>query len=137
MHLCVNTKADFKNSYIYKYCLRWQPLSEVLLAMAGSKKMKKTVVFAVHLKPLAEKTSQNTVFSTRSLKSDVFGRFSPLTLQKQRKNQCVAKYRVFWCFWSKIFDLEQEQQQQQQQQQQQEHMTPCNLGAGGPCRGAA
>ena len=41
----------------------------------------------------------------------------------------------FWCFWSKIFDRE--QQQQQQQQQQEEHMTPCNLGAGGPCRGAA
>ena len=58
----------------------------------GSKKLKKTVVFVVHLKPLVEKTSQNTVFSTRSLKnsvnSDVFGRFSPLTLQKQRKNQC-------------------------------------------------
>ena len=36
----------------------------------------------------------------------------------------------FWCFWSKIFDRE------QQQQQQEEHMTPCNLGAGGPCRGA-
>ena len=35
----------------------------------GSKKMKKTVVFAVHLKPLVEQTSQNTVFSTRSLKS--------------------------------------------------------------------
>ena len=32
----------------------------------------------------------------------------------------------FWCFWSKIFDRE-----QQQQQQQEEHMTPCNLGAGG------
>ena len=49
--------------------------------------MKKTVVFAVHLKPLVEKTSQNTVFSTRSLKnsvnSDVFGRCLPLTLQKQ------------------------------------------------------
>ena len=28
----------------------------------GSKNMKKTVVFAVHLKPLVEKTSQNTVF---------------------------------------------------------------------------
>ena len=57
----------------------------------GSEKMKKTVVFAVHLKPLVAKSSQNTVFSTRSLKnsvnSDVFGRFSPLTLQKQRKNQ--------------------------------------------------
>ena len=38
MHLCVNTKADFKNCYIYKYYLLWQPLSEVLLAMAGSKK---------------------------------------------------------------------------------------------------
>ena len=34
----------------------------------GSENMKKTVVFAVHLKPLVEKTSQNTVFSTRSLK---------------------------------------------------------------------
>ena len=35
----------------------------------GSTKMKKTVVFAVHLKPLAvEKTSQNAVFSTLSLK---------------------------------------------------------------------
>ena len=55
--------------------------------------MKKTVVFAVHLKPLVEKTSQNTVVSTRSLKNsvnsrDVFGRCSPLTLQKQRKNPC-------------------------------------------------
>ena len=54
--------------------------------------MKKTVVFAVHLKPLVEKTSQNTVFSTRSLKnsvnSDVFGRFSSLTLQNRRKYQC-------------------------------------------------
>ena len=52
----------------------------------GSENMKKTVVFAVHLKPLVEKTSQNTVFSTRSLKnsvnSDVFGRFSSLTLPK-------------------------------------------------------
>ena len=39
--------------------------------------MKKTAAFAVHLKPLVEKTSQNTMFSTRSLKnsvnSDVFG----------------------------------------------------------------
>ena len=39
--------------------------------------MKKAVVFAVHLKPLVEKTSQNTVCSTPSLKnsvnSDVFG----------------------------------------------------------------
>ena len=54
--------------------------------------MKKTVVLAVHLKPLGGKTSQNTVFSTRSLQNsvnnDVFGRFLPLTLQKQRKNQC-------------------------------------------------
>ena len=51
----------------------------------GSENMKKTVLFAVHLKRLVEKTSQNTVFSTRSLKnsvnSDVFGRFSSLTLQ--------------------------------------------------------
>ena len=47
----------------------------------GSKEMKKTLVFAAHLKPLVEKTSQSTVFSTRSLKnsvnSDVFGRCSP------------------------------------------------------------
>ena len=60
----------------------------------GSKKMKKTVVFAAHLKPLLEKTSQTTVFSTRSLKnnvnSDVVGRFSPLTLQKQRNNHCFS-----------------------------------------------
>ena len=35
---------------------------------AGSKNMKKTVVFAVHLKPLVEKTLQDTVFSRRSLK---------------------------------------------------------------------
>ena len=60
----------------------------------GSENMKKTVVFAVHLKPLVEKTSQNTVFSTRSLKnsgnSDVFGRFSSLTLQNRRKYQCFS-----------------------------------------------
>ena len=51
----------------------------------------------------------------------------------------------FDVFWSKLFDLEQQQQQQQPRQQQQqqeeeeeeEHMTPCNLGAGGPCSGAA
>ena len=59
--------------------------------------MKKTVVFAVHLKPLVEKTSQNTVFSTRSLKntvnSDVFGRFSSLTLQKHRKYQRFFFYK--------------------------------------------
>ena len=73
----------------------------------GSENMKKTVVFAVHLKPLVEKTSQNTVFSTRSLKnsvnSDVFGRCSSLTLQNRRKYQCFflykhknrAKYNVF------------------------------------------
>ena len=37
-----------------------------------------------------------------------------------------------------MFDLEQQQQQQQQQEEEEEeHMTPCNLGAGGPCRGAA
>ena len=41
-----------------------------------------------------------------------------------------------------LVDREQQQQQQQQQQQEEEeeeeeHMTPCNLGAGGPCRGAA
>ena len=72
--------------------------------------MKKTVVFAVHLKPLGGKTSQNTVFSTRSLKntvnSDVFGRFSSFTQQKRRKFQCVffykhknrAKYSVFGRF---------------------------------------
>ena len=58
--------------------------------------MKKTVVFAVHLKPLVEKASQDTVFSTRSLKNSVnsvvFNRFSPLTLQKQRKNRvCSSK----------------------------------------------
>ena len=69
--------------------------------------MKKTKVFAVHLKPLVEKTSQNTVFSTRSLKNsvnnDVFGQFSSLTLPKRRKYQCFflykhknrAKYSVF------------------------------------------
>ena len=33
--------------------------------------MKKTVVFEVHLKPLVEKTSQNTVFSTHSLENSV------------------------------------------------------------------
>ena len=33
--------------------------------------MKKTVVFAVHLKPLVEKTSQNTVFSAHSIKNSV------------------------------------------------------------------
>ena len=123
----------------------------------GSENMKKTVVFAVHLKPLVEKTSQNTVFSTRSLKntvnSDVFGRFSSLTLQNRRKYQCFffykhknrAKYSVLGRFWPKIFDQEPQQQQQQQQEeeeeeqeeQEEEHMTPCKLGAGGPCRGAA
>ena len=99
------------------------------------------------------------MFSTRSLKnsanSDVFGRFSSLTLQNRRKYQCFffykhknhAKYIVFGRFWPKIFDQEPQQQQQQQpqqqqeqeqqQQQQEEHMTPCKLGAGGPCRGAA
>ena len=54
----------------------------------GSKKMKKTVVFAVHLKPIVEKTSQNTAFSMHSLQnsvnSSVFGQF----LQKRRKYQC-------------------------------------------------
>ena len=77
----------------------------------GSENMKKTVVFAVHLKPLVEKTSQNTVFSTRSLKntvnSDVFGRFSSLTLPKRGKYQCFffykhkhrAKYNVFGRFY--------------------------------------
>ena len=59
--------------------------------------MKKTVLFAVHLKPFVEKTSQNTVFSTRLLKNrvsnDVVGRFSPLTLQKQRENGCFFFYR--------------------------------------------
>ena len=111
----------------------------------GSENMKKTVVFAVHLKPLVEKTSQNTVFSTRSLKntvnSDVFGRFSSLTLPKRGKYQCFffykhknrAKYNVFGRFEPKIFDQE---PQQQQQQEEEEHMTPCKLGAG-PCRGAA
>ena len=44
--------------------------------------MKKTVVFAVHLKPLVEKKSRNTVLSTRSLKknsvnSDVLDDFPP------------------------------------------------------------
>ena len=75
----------------------------------GSENMKKTVVFAVHLKPLVEKTSQNTVFSTRSLKntanSDVFGRFSSLTLPKRRKYQCffllqAQKSRKMQCFWT-------------------------------------
>ena len=33
--------------------------------------------------------------------------------------------------------LHQQQQQQQEQEQEQEHMIPCNLRAGGPCRGAA
>ena len=46
-----------------------------------AQKMKKTVVFAVHLRPLVEKTSHNTLFSTRSLKnsvnSDVFGDVRP------------------------------------------------------------
>ena len=76
----------------------------------GSENMKKPVVFAVHVKPLVEKTSQNTVFSTRSLEntvnSDVFGRFSSLTLPKRRKYQCLffykhkirAKYSVFGRF---------------------------------------
>ena len=112
----------------------------------GREDMKKTVVFAVHLKPPVEKTSQNTLLSTRSLKntvnSHVFGRFSSLTLPKRRKYQCFffykhknrAKYSVFGRFWPKIFDQE---QQQQQQQEQEEHMTPLKLGAGGPCRGAA
>ena len=58
----------------------------------GSKQMKKTMVFAVHLKHLVEKTTQNAVFSTHSLKnrvnSSVFGRFSPLMLHKRRKYQC-------------------------------------------------
>ena len=57
-----------------------------------------------------------------------------------KRHKHGAKYSVFGCFWPKIFDLEQQQQQQQQQQQgqqEEEHITPCNLGAGGPCRGAA
>ena len=33
--------------------------------------MKKTVVFAVHLKPIVEKTSQNTAFSMHSLQNSV------------------------------------------------------------------
>ena len=37
----------------------------------GSENMKKTVVFAVHLEPLVEKTWQNTVFSTRLPKNSV------------------------------------------------------------------
>ena len=76
----------------------------------GSENMKKTVVFAVHLKPLVKKPSQNTVFSTRSLKnsvnSDVFGRFSSLTLPKRRKlpvffllqAQKSCKIQCFWTF---------------------------------------
>ena len=76
----------------------------------GSENMKKTLVFAVRLKPLVEKTTQNTVFSTRSLKntvnSDVFGRFSSLTLPKHGKYQYFffykhknrAKYSVFGRF---------------------------------------
>ena len=77
----------------------------------GSENMKKTVVFAVHLKPLVEKTSQNTVFSTRPLKntvnSDVFGRFSSLTLPKRCKYQFfftstkIAQNTVFL----DVFDL--------------------------------
>ena len=44
--------------------------------------MKKTVVFAVHVQPIVEKTSQNTAFSIKnSVNSGVFGRFSSLTLQ--------------------------------------------------------
>ena len=43
----------------------------VIGRQSTSKKMKKTVVFAVHLKPLVEKTLQNTVFSTHSLKNSV------------------------------------------------------------------
>ena len=64
--------------------------------------MKKTVVFAVHLKPLVEKTSQNTAFSIHSLQnsvnSSVFGRFSSLTLQKRRKYQCSFLLKAKkWC----------------------------------------
>ena len=33
--------------------------------------MKKTVVFAVHLKPIVETTSQNTAFSMHSLQNSV------------------------------------------------------------------
>ena len=111
----------------------------------GSKKMKKTVVFAVHVQPIVEKTSQNTAFSMHSLQnsvnSGVFGRFSSLTLQNvvntsvfsSKGIKMVLNTVFFWRFWSKIFDRE--QQQQQQQQQQEEHMTPCNLGAGGPGSG--
>ena len=41
----------------WKYhCFGWFALR------TGNKKMKKTVVFAVHLKPLGGKTSQNAVF---------------------------------------------------------------------------
>ena len=47
----------------------------------GSKNMKKAVGFAVHLKPLVEKTSKSTVFSTHSVKdnvnSDVLNGFRP------------------------------------------------------------
>ena len=43
--------------------------------------MKKTVVFAAHLKPIVEKTSQNTAFSMHSLQnnvnSDVLDDFRP------------------------------------------------------------
>ena len=53
-----------------------------------SKKMKKTVVFAVHLKPLVEKNiAKHSVFYAFAKKTnnDVFGRILPLTLQKQCK----------------------------------------------------
>ena len=68
--------------------------------------MKKTVVFAVHLKPLVEKTSQNTVFSTRSLKdsvnSDVFGQFLSLTLVNTSVFSFTStksrKIQGFWTF---------------------------------------
>ena len=43
------------------HCFGWFALR------TGSENMKKTVVFEVHLKPLVQKTSQNTVFSTRLL----------------------------------------------------------------------
>ena len=95
--------------------------------------MKKTVVFAVHLKPPCWKKSRNTVLSTRSLKtnsvnSDVLDDFPPWRCKNIVKTSVFSSkgskmaldtmfFDVFWCSWSKIFDLEQQQQEQQQQQQ--------------------
>ena len=50
--------------------------------------------------------------------------------------QNVVNTRGF-SFTSTKIAQQQQQQQPQQEEEEEEHMTPCKLGAGGPCRGAA